>query len=343
VESGEFGLELTVRCARIPILYLDRIRLIDQGNTKLDHGESMKQPGENYPHLIPPSGRTRRNFLKTIRNGCILGAGLLGWTALVEPFWIEVNHQTLSLTNLPAAWANKRIVQISDLHVGRANQAYLQRAMEAVNSLEPDVVLLTGDLIDLKNGDADLKAVLERLEPGKIGSFGSLGNHDYGPLYKDRPTAIEVTRIAQSRQIQMLRNERVVVEGLEFVGLEDFWSPFFYNNLSFLANECDLGRPAICLCHNPDVCDLPIWGDYQGVILSGHTHGGQCKPPFLPPPLLPVVNRNYTQGHFQLDARRQLFITRGVGYSYQVRFNCRPEITVFQLQPASPGGPEELS
>jgi uncharacterized protein len=69
-------------------------------------------------------------------------------------------------------------------------------------------------------------------------------------------------------------------------------------------------------------------------VLSGHTHGGQCKPPFLPPPLLPVENRRYTSGVFELSRHRMLYISRGIGHLLQVRINARPEVTLFELQSA---------
>ena len=93
----------------------------------------------------------------------------------------------------------------------------------------------------------------------------------------------------------------------------------------------DTSKANITLCHNPDVCDLDVWKDYQGWILSGHTHGGQCKPPFLSPPMLPVKNKKYTAGKFDLDNGRTLYINRALGHLWQVRFNVRPEITIFQL------------
>ena len=94
------------------------------------------------------------------------------------------------------------------------------------------------------------------------------------------------------------------------------------------------GEPTLVLCHNPDACDLNVWAGYQGWILAGHTHGGQCKPPFLPAPLLPVRNRRYTAGAFELTGNRQLYISRGIGHLQRVRFNVRPEVTVFTLRPA---------
>ena len=93
-------------------------------------------------------------------------------------------------------------------------------------------------------------------------------------------------------------------------------------------------RPAVVLCHNPDACDLPGWRDFQGWVLSGHTHGGQCRPPFLPPPLLPVKNPRYTAGTIALGEHRTLYINRGLGHLLKVRFNARPEVTIFTLEKA---------
>jgi predicted MPP superfamily phosphohydrolase len=74
-----------------------------------------------------------------------------------------------------------------------------------------------------------------------------------------------------------------------------------------------------------------VWDGYEGWILSGHTHGGQCKPPFLPPPLLPVRNRAYTSGEFALAGNRRMYISRGVGHLIRVRFGARPEVVLFEL------------
>lgn len=80
---------------------------------------------------------------------------------------------------------------------------------------------------------------------------------------------------------------------------------------------------------NPDAVARPIWSGYRGWILSGHTHGGQCKPPGFAPPLLPVANKRYTAGEFDLKDGRHLYINRGLGYLIRARFNARPEITAF--------------
>jgi predicted MPP superfamily phosphohydrolase len=91
------------------------------------------------------------------------------------------------------------------------------------------------------------------------------------------------------------------------------------------------------LCHTPDALDALSWGDFQGWVLAGHTHGGQCKPPFLAPPLVPVRNPRYAAGEVALPDGRRLYINRGLGHLLQVRFNARPEITTFTLRPVAAG------
>jgi len=90
----------------------------------------------------------------------------------------------------------------------------------------------------------------------------------------------------------------------------------------------------IALVHNPDAADEQAWPAFSGWMLAGHTHGGQCKPPFLPPPLLPVKNKRYVAGEVQVDAARTLYISRGVGHLIRARFLVRPEIALFTLRSA---------
>jgi predicted MPP superfamily phosphohydrolase len=125
----------------------------------------------------------------------------------------------------------------------------------------------------------------------------------------------------------------VEVEGLRVIGLDDCWGPNF-DPAPILATT-EAGAPTIVLSHNPDNADLPVWGDFDGWILAGHTHGGQCKPPFLPAPKLSVENRRYTSGVFDVGSGRRLYISRGLGHKARLRFNVRPEVTVFSLTRAA--------
>jgi uncharacterized protein len=129
-----------------------------------------------------------------------------------------------------------------------------------------------------------------------------------------------------------LRNEVQFVDGLCIAGVEDLWSGQLDLKRTF--QHVKRADVHVALCHNPDGVDLADWKGFHGMILAGHTHGGQCKPPFLPPPILPVKNLRYSSGEFDLSGDRRLYINRGIGHLQRVRFLVRPEITVFEMRSA---------
>jgi predicted MPP superfamily phosphohydrolase len=174
-----------------------------------------------------------------------------------------------------------------------------------------------------------MRQVYRWLPRGRLATLGVLGNHDYGSAWSQPEIASRIVETVAPLGLTILRNEVRDVEGLQIIGLDDWWAKRFDPNRALAC--VDRRRAAIALSHNPDTVDLPGWDGYEGWILSGHTHGGQCKPPFLPPPLLPVRNRRYTAGEFALDGDRRLYINRGVGHLYRVRMNVRPEVTLFTL------------
>jgi predicted MPP superfamily phosphohydrolase len=262
------------------------------------------------------------------------GAATFLYTWRVEPHWLRVVRRDLSVARLPTGLAGKTLVQISDLHVGAiVDTNYLIRALEFASGLGQELTVITGDFMSCEASERvdEVARVIAHLRPGPLGCVAILGNHDYGRGWRHADVASRLCRTLEKLRITVLRNELRTVGGLQIVGLDDLWGPFFAPEPMLRATDWD--RPTLVLCHNPDAVDLPIWSGYSGWILSGHTHGGQCKPPFLPPPLLPVRNTRYTAGAFELAGGRQLYINPGLGYLRRVRFNMRPEITVFRLVP----------
>jgi uncharacterized protein len=207
---------------------------------------------------------------------------------------------------------------------------YIIRTFERVAALSPDIVVVTGDFISYHDAIYEHAARVYRHFPkGRLATLGSLGNHDYGPAWAHPAVAARIVDVISAHGITVLRNAVTDIEGLQIVGLDDVWAHAF--KPTPVLNSLDGRMASLVLSHNPDSVDLPGWDSFQGWILSGHTHGGQCKPPFLPPPLLPVQNRRYTAGEFDLAGNRRLYISRGVGHLIPVRFNVRPEVTVFDL------------
>lgn len=265
------------------------------------------------------------------------GVGCVGWALGVEPHLLEIVARDMPIARLPRALNGKRLVQVSDVHVGtEVSDAYLAESFARVRALAPDIVVCTGDFISYRHDRAEegfrqLREVLGGFPRGRLATLGILGNHDYGRDWQEPHVAARVAEEAANAGIRILRNEAHVVEGLDVVGVGDLWAGQCMPAPALAARTSDA---AIALVHNPDAVDRAEWREYRGWILAGHTHGGQCKPPFLPPPLLPVRNRRYTAGEIGAAPGRTLYINRGVGHLIRARFNVRPEITLFTLRPA---------
>jgi predicted MPP superfamily phosphohydrolase len=241
----------------------------------------------------------------------------------------------MPLPHLPPALVGRTLLQLSDLHVGpHVDPDYLIETLREAQALRPDFVAVTGDFVTYAPGVLrELARVLAHLPHGRLGTVGILGNHDYGGGWREVGVADRVTAVARDAGVDVLRNATRDVGGLQFLGVGDLWSPEFDPDAAVRAAE--RRRPTVVLAHNPDAQDLGVWGGIEGWVLAGHTHGGQCKPPFLPPPILPVLNRRYTAGAFDVGAGRTMYVSRGLGFTLPVRFNVRPELTLFTLTPAA--------
>ncbi len=252
----------------------------------------------------------------------------------IEPTWLELVQRDMPIRGLPAHWAGRTLAQLSDLHIGhRVSDSFLLESFARVEKLRPDVVAITGDFLSL---DPDGLPPLEQVDRigrqlprGRIATVAILGNHDYGKGWSQPAVANQVVDIVNGWDVRVLRDQTADLDGLQIVGLDEL-----------LAGRCDIRgglatssaeAARVVLCHNPDAADRSGWGDFQGWILAGHTHGGQCKPPFLPAPIVPVANRRYIAGEVDLFDGRTMYINRALGHGYRVRFNVRPEITMFRL------------
>jgi predicted MPP superfamily phosphohydrolase len=279
----------------------------------------------------------RRGFLRAATLPALgTGAAALGYAWGIEPHWCELVRRPMALAGLPAAWRGRTLLHLSDLHIGAADDDYLESVFAAAAQLNPDLIVVTGDFISYRGSETYEPAArtLSRLPAPPQGVFGSFGNHDYGRNWSEVHVAERLARRLADVGVRILRNESVELDGLRLAAIDDLWSPRFERYHAARTIGDAASGPAITLCHNPDACDLPLWRGYRGWILAGHTHGGQCRPPFLPAPIVPVRNHRYTRGEIDLADGRRLYISRGVGYKWRIRFNVRPEMTLFTLESA---------
>lgn len=263
------------------------------------------------------------------------GAAIGAWTYMGSPHNVETVRIPMPVRDLPKSLIGKTLVQISDLHVGPiVSSSYIQRCLEIVSSIEPDIIAITGDFVthDRSERIDEVVTLLRDMQPGKLATVAVTGNHDFGPSkhgFSNRHVADSLTEKLDAIGIQMLRNTSIEIKGLRVLGVDDFWSPCHELDETLASGNGD--QPSVMLCHNPDFVDQPGWDVFQGWILAGHTHGGQVRLPFCKPPILPIQNHDYIAGQVELSGKRTLYVNRGLGYLRRVRLNVRPEITVFEL------------
>jgi uncharacterized protein len=244
------------------------------------------------------------------------------------------------LKGLPAAFDGTTVAQISDLHHSSLVPAvYLEKCVEMVNRLSPDIILLTGDYVTSEGwaGRADVtrdyvQPLPELLSPlkARFGRFAVLGNHDTTV----NPRAI--TKALQEAGIHVLRNERLALtrDGarLPIVGFADFGTEYADQRRALAGIRPE--EPAVIMSHNPDLFGRGI-NHRNGIVFAGHTHGGQVRVPFMKPFYVPsVYDDRFLSGRFQ-EGDLTMLVNRGLGViRYRIRFNCPPEITFVTLRAA---------
>ena len=192
---------------------------------------------------------------------------------MVNARFIRVRRRTVQLPNLPSAWRGRTALVCSDLHLGNINGVrFARRIAETVRRLNPDIVFIPGDLFDGTKADPRIIAApLFELAP-PFGVFFVSGNHE------EFGGATHYVEGVRSKGIQVLENERIIIDGLQIIGVAYSSSTSPMSLRHFLLNLHLAGGPAsILLQHVPN--RLPIV-EQAGVslMLSGHTHGGQIFP-----------------------------------------------------------------
>ncbi len=263
-------------------------------------------------------------------------AGVAGYTHWVEPFWLEITRRDLPIARLPQSMDGRTLLHLSDLHIGTlVDDDYLERVWRTARALTPDIVAYTGDWVTWSGVSqlAQLERHLPQVPRGRMLTLSVLGNHDYGDFWREPAVAREITDRLTQTGIRVLGNTSLDVDGMFVAGIDDLWAGRAAPGTAL--STWRAGTPSLVLNHNPDALDArAAWQGYDGWVLSGHTHGGQCRSPFLPPPIIPVKNRRYTSGEIAVGDGRRVYISRGVGFTAQARFFVRPEITLFTLRRA---------
>ena len=269
---------------------------------------------------------TRRQFVKRAAVASVVAGGVYPF---LEAKWCRLTRQTVAIPNLPPAFEGTTVAYLSDVHHGPfVPRLYVRSVVDMTNSMRPDVILLGGDYSH--HGTQFVAPVHEDLSRlrARMGRFAVLGNHDHWDGLGESIAGLEAARIP------LLRNAGIWLEKggsrLRVAGVGDLWTdrPDVSRGVGSEATTRDA---VILMSHNPDVaeyCDDPR----VGLILSGHTHGGQVVVPGYGAPIVPsAFGQKYVKGLVQAP-HCQVYVSRGVGtVTPPVRLFCRPEVVWITL------------
>jgi uncharacterized protein len=266
---------------------------------------------------------------------CLVAGATAAFDAfLVEPNWIEVRRSVEYLPVIRVSAPDLTIAHLSDLHIGRLGAREL-RAIEIVNSEQPDLIVISGDLSRRGKHPRDIEAFLSALR-ARRGKFLVWGNHDH----RGRMASTWGPDLVRRAGFTLLQNSsrRIAYPGgrLYIAGVDDPVTG--RDNLHLALERVPRRDVCILLAHSPEVVrNLGNWDiDF---VLAGHTHGGQVRLPFIGALWVPFGTRDYPDGWFDVDRGVRLHVSRGLGWTgIPIRFFCRPRIDLIVLRGGVPPG-----
>jgi predicted MPP superfamily phosphohydrolase len=242
---------------------------------------------------------------------------------LINAAWLRVTRVDIRLPHLPLAWQGRTIALVTDLHLGHiAGPQFLERVISRLRALQPDAVLIGGDLFDGTTAGIDQLVAPWKNFSAPRGVYYVTGNHDE---FAERTIYLDAVKGAGLR---VLQNEKVVVEGLQIIGVHDAEAGDADELRDILRRaHLDPGQPSILLAHRPG--HLAV-AEQAGISLqlSGHTHRGQIWPWTL---LVSRIYGRFAYGLHRLNAL-QVYTSSGAGaWGPPLRVGTKSEIVLLRL------------
>lgn len=246
--------------------------------------------------------------------------------------WIVTTELTYESEKVPPNFDGYRITQITDLHDAQFGEGQ-ERLVQKVAATKPDVIFITGDVIDSRRYDLErsMQAVRQLVDIADV--YYVLGNHEVAINKMD-----EIYEVLSEAGVHVLANDAVHIERggerLAIVGIEDplmGWS--VPDMLDVALQNVETDTFTLLLSHRPEQFDAYV-AQEMDVVFTGHAHGGQVRLPFIGGLAAPTqgVLPKYTAGVFEED-ETYMIINRGLGNSvFPYRIFNLPEIIVLQLQ-----------
>ena len=251
---------------------------------------------------------------------------LLAIHSYYEAFHPETVKVEILSKRLPDDLDALRVVQLTDVHLSRfIGPDQLERMVEMVRAAKPDILVMTGDLVDADMSQRLREAELLASIRPRLGAYGVLGNHE---MYAGQ---INSVNFYKKSGLHLLRGEAVEAGGIVIAGIDDEAFGSRGNALppeKLLAQYRNDPRFVLLLKHRP--VPAPNTDGLFDLQLSGHTHGGQIFPGHL---IIKRANGGFLHGLYDLSSRSAVYVSRGAGFwGLPYRFLAQPEITVIDIK-----------
>ena len=275
---------------------------------------------------------TRRDFLNGLLAAPLVAVSAgAAYSRLIEPYNYWISENDILIRDLPPAFERFRITQLTDIHHSRIlGISEVRRVVDLAQQTKPDMFVLTGDYSTSYRRYIEPCAEALAALSAPEGVWAVLGNHDH---YTDPELT---TRALEHNHIAVLNNAHTTFhrdsDSLQLSGIDDWtWNATDWTRAF---SGLDAKTPTILLSHQPTVLDLEQTNNVS-LIISGHTHGGQLKFPFIGAPASLFTNDlKYARGLFR-RGETQLYVSSGTGViGLPLRFGVRPEIAVLRLRRA---------
>ncbi len=253
-------------------------------------------------------------------------------------YWSNVTLQTSEYTitdeKIPDSFSGFRIAQVSDLHDAQFGENNID-LLNAIKAAQPDIIALTGDLVDSRRLNIDLALDFSRQAAKIAPTYYITGNHEarvseYGVLKAGLIEAGVTVLENESVDIE-IENEKITLLGIQDIAFEDWYYYAAFEDVVRALPKS--GNYTVMLAHRPHF--LRYYSEYGAdLVLSGHSHGGQFRLPFIGGVFAPGQRffPEYDAGFYEMDGT-QMIISRGIGNSViPVRFNNRPELVIVELK-----------
>jgi uncharacterized protein len=283
--------------------------------------------------------QTRRSFLKRTLGSFLTFLGLSSGGYLyanrIEPSLLDIQELQIKHPLIPNSFDGIKMIQFSDTHLGfQYNLHQFNQLVKKINSLKPDIILFTGDLMDEPNQYTEinkLMPILKKLQ-APLGKYCIFGNHDHGGYGSDI-----YRNIMETTDFSLLLNDSAPIKLSDgsiiyLLGIDD--AMLGNPNLPLTLKNVPKNSFKILLSHAPDLAETASLYPVQWQ-LSGHSHGGQIKIPFLGALVTPPFGQIYPEGLYSIGEHNplSLYVNRGIGTTrLPFRFMSKPELTVFTLK-----------